>query len=402
MVMNDLKLKNITYFLVLSLIFTYISWEVYWYFTVGLSFIKWHTHIMLFLTPIILIILYNDWQNRKPTKLNVSILLVFITLFVWESFLTFSGINKTQFEKTLGYNVETKTQDNYQQYYHIHYPNEKLNIKKPEFTFKRITNKLGYSDFEIQKRKSKKEIRILCLGDSFTEGDGASFEKSYVFQLREKFLKSSNCYVFNAGICGSDPFFNYVNYRDRLKKYDFDILLQTLSSHDIVDDIQKRGGMERFKRKHVEYRNPNSFVKHLYIISYVGRSFLNILGYNELFITQNDTEKDCEKTVNLFNQYIKTIEKNNSKLILIILPSKEEVVNDYPNYFKKSIEKIKRTKEIYIIDLRKFYRIEMLKSNNDFIKNNWWDEDWHHTPEGYKMMAKSIYLGLKNHKLIKY
>jgi hypothetical protein len=44
----------------------------------------------------------------------------------------------------------------------------------------------------------------------------------------------------------------------------------------------------------------------------------------------------------------------------------------------------------------------MLKSNNDFINNNWWDEDWHHTPEGYKMMAKSIYLGLKNHKLIKY
>jgi len=398
----NLKLKKITYTLILTLLFAYIFWEVYWYLIVELSCIKWHSHIMLFLTPIILIILFNDWKNRKPTKLNVSILLVFITLFLWESFLTVTGINKTQLEKTLGYNVETNTHNSYQQYYHIHYPSEKINIKKSEFTFDRITNKLGYSDYEIQKRKSKNEIRILCLGDSFTEGDGAPFEKSYVFQLREKFLKSSKYYVFNAGICGSDPFFNYINYRERLKKYEFNILLQTLSSND-MNDINQRGGMERFKRKNVEYRNPNSlFIKHVYIISYVGRSFLQFMDYNEneLFLANSNIKKDCKKTINLMNLYNKTTTKNNSKFVLILLPNKKEVEEDYPDYFKKMLEKIRKIKGIYIIDLRKFYRIEMLKSNDDFINNNWWEEDWHHKPEGYKMMAKSIYLGLKNHKLI--
>lgn len=400
--MMALKLKNITYILILTLLFAYISWEVYWYFKVGLSCIKWHSHIMLFLTPIILIILFNDWQNRKPSKLNVSFLLLFFTLFVWESFLTFSGINKTQLEKQLGYTIENNKINSYLNYYHIDFPNKKIHFKKPEFTFERTTNKLGYSDYEIQYRKSKKEIRMLCLGDSFTEGDGAPFEKSYVFQLREKFLKSSNYYVFNAGKCGSDPFFSFVNYKDILKKYDFDIVLQTLSSSDIEDDINKRGGMERFKKKYiVEFRKPSSVLKHIYVMSFVGRSFLQFFGYNELYVTKNVSEKDYQKTFDLLKLYSRTIEKYNSKFVLIILPNKKEVEEDYPDFFKKTVERIKKNKGIYIIDLREFYRAEMLKSNKYFIKNNWWEEDWHHKPEGYLMMAKSIYHGLKNHELIK-
>ena len=398
----DLKLKNITYILILTLLFAYISWEVYWYFVVGLSCIKWHTHIMLFLIPIILIILFNDWQNRKPSKLNVSFLLLFFTLFIWESFLTITGINKTQLEKQLGYTIENNRVNSFQNYYHIDKPNKKIQLKKPEFTFKRTTNKLGYSDFEIQGRKSPKQIRLLCLGDSFTEGDGAPFEKSYVFQLRDKLLNSTNYYVFNAGKCGSDPFFNFINYRDILKKYDFDIVLQTLSSSDVEDDINNRGGMERFKKKYVvEFRKPNSVLRHIYVMSYVGRSFLQFFGYNELYVTKNVSEKDCQKTIDLMYHYFQTTKKHNAKFVLILLPNKKEVEEDYPEYFKKNIEKIKKIKGLYIIDLREFYRKEMAKSNSNFIKNNWWDEDWHHKPEGYLMMAKSIYLGLKKYEVIK-
>ena len=401
--MMALKLKGITYILIFTLLIAYVTWEIYWYFIVGLSCIKWHTHIMLFLTPIILIILFNDWMNRKPSKLNVSLLLVFLTLFVWESFLTISGINKTQHEKLLGYTIENNRINSFQNYYHIDQPNNKIQLKKPEFTFKRTTNKLGYSDFEIQRRKSPKEIRLLCLGDSFTEGDGAPFEKSYVFQLRDKFLNSTNYYVFNAGKCGSDPFFNFVNYTDILKKYDFDIVLQTLSSSDIEDDINNRGGMERFKKKYVvEFRKPNSVLRHIYVMSFVGRSFLQFFGYNELYVTKNASEKDCQKTIDLMSNYSKTTEKNNAKLVLVLLPNKKEVVEDYPVFFDKTVDKIKKNKGIYIIDLREFYRKEMFKSKNSFIKNNWWDEDWHHKPQGYQMMAKSIFLGLKNKKLIKF
>jgi hypothetical protein len=187
--------------------------------------------------------------------------MVFFTLFIWESFLTISGINKTQHEKQLGYAIENNRINSFLNYYHIDFPNKKIQLKKPEFTFERTTNKLGYSDYEIQYRKSKKEIRLLCLGDSFTEGDGAPFEKSYVFQLREKFLKSPNYYVFNAGKCGSDPFFSFVNYKDILKNYDFDIVLQTLSSSDIEDDINKRGGMERFKKKYIVVNDEDDIMR---------------------------------------------------------------------------------------------------------------------------------------------
>lgn len=401
MVMMDLKLKHITYILILTLFFAYISWEVYWYFNVGLSCIKWHSHIMLFLTPLILIIIFNDWKNRKPSKLNVSLFMVFFTLFIWESFLTISGINKTQHEKLLGYIIEENSLNGFHNYYHINYPNQKIQIKKTEFIFSRTTNDLGYSDYNIRSRKNKNEVRILCLGDSFTEGDGAPFNKSYVFQLRDKLLKPYKYYVFNAGKCGSDPFYNFVNYRDILKKYEFDIVLQTLSSSDILDDINKRGGMERFKKKYlIDYRKPNSTLKNIYTMSYVGRSFLEFLGFNELFVTKNKTSEDSKKIIELMNQYYLLTKKHNSKLVLVILPNKNEVKEDYPVFFKNTIETVKKNNDIYIIDLRNYYRNVMTKNRENFFKKNWWEEDWHHTPNGYKMMADGIYSSLKKSKFV--
>lgn len=396
-----INIKKITYLLILILLIAYLLWEGFWYTKVGLSCIKWHSHIMLFLTPLVLIILFNDWKNRKPSKLNVSLFLLFFTLFIWESFLTFSGINKTEFEKQFGYTIERNSLEGFHNYYHINYPNQKIQIKKTEFIFSRTTNDLGYSDYKIRPRLTRKEVRILCLGDSFTEGDGAPFNKSYVFQLRDKLLRPYKYYVFNAGKCGSDPFFNFVNYRDILKKYEFDIVLQTLSSSDIEDDINKRGGMERFKKKYsVEYRKPNSTLKHIYVMSYVGRSFLEFLGFNELFVTKNRTSEDSKKTIELMNQYYLFTKKYNSKLVLVILPNKKEVEEDYPLFFKKTIETIKKNKEIHIIDLRIYYRNELAKNSENFINKNWWEEDWHHTPKGYKMMAEGIYSSLKKSRVV--
>ena len=394
--MSSLKTKKIIYSLFILFFAFYISWEFYWYSIVGLSCIKWHSHIMLFFIPLSSIIIYNDWLTKKPSKLNVSLILVFLTLFIWESTLTILGTNKTQQEKMLGYNVDQiNEQNNYEQYYHINEPNKTFHIKKPEFTFDRKTNSLGYSDYELVKRKSKNETRILCLGDSFTEGDGAPFEKSYVYQLRENFLKSPNYYVFNAGKCGSDPFFNFLNYRDILRKYDFNIVLQTLSSSDLYDDIKKRGGFERFKKKYVlKYRQPNSFIKHGYIMSYVGRSFLQFLGYNELIVTNEANEIDCNKTLDLLNKYQEETKKNKTKFVLILLPNKKEVVEYYPLFFIQLVNKIKKNKSIYIIDLRELYKNKMREFKGDFINSNWWEEDWHHTPQGYSMMANCIYQGL--------
>jgi len=390
------RAKKIVYLFILIGIVFYLFWEIFWYRIVGLSCIKWHSHIMLFLVPILILVIYNDWFDRKPNRLNTSLLLIFLTLFIWESILTISGKLKTQNEKVLGYNpIQNQSLNKYQQYYHIDFPNRKIEIKKEEFVFIRTTNKLGYSDFEIKNRKSKKEIRVLCLGDSFTEGDGADFEESYVYQLRKNYLKSPTYYVFNAGKCGSDPFFNFVNYRDILCKYDFDIILQTLSSSDLADDIKKRGGIERFQNKYtLKHRKPNTFIEHLYIMSYVGRSFLHFFGYNELLITNDVLEEDIEKTSQLVKEFQKTAYLNNAKLILILLPNKKEVIEEYPVYFERTISKIKKNQSIDIIDLRTYYRASMRKNPSNFIDKNWWNEDWHHKPKGYLMMANSIFNGL--------
>ncbi|MCO5247753.1 MAG: hypothetical protein M9887_02220 [Chitinophagales bacterium] len=51
---------------------------------------------------------------------------------------------------------------------------------------KRKQNSLGLSDKEWIKEKPTGTYRIICLGDSFTEGDGVDYEHSYVQALQRK------------------------------------------------------------------------------------------------------------------------------------------------------------------------------------------------------------------------
>src|SRR5690606_15926401 len=101
-------------------------------------------------------------------------------------------------------------------YYHVSPPNTNITITNREnVVYKRQTNSLGYSDIEWNIKKDTNEIRILCIGDSFTEGDGTPIDSTYVKLLEENFHKNgyTNVNIMNAGKCGSDPFFGYMNYK---------------------------------------------------------------------------------------------------------------------------------------------------------------------------------------------
>ncbi len=88
---------------------------------------------------------------------------------------------------------------NQSNYYHLKKPFEKYQLKSDEFNFNRKANSIGIPEKEILKNKPKNITRILCLGDSFTEGDGADKDSSYVTflnrSLQQKFQKNSNSKV---------------------------------------------------------------------------------------------------------------------------------------------------------------------------------------------------------------
>lgn len=84
-----------------------------------------------------------------------------------------------------------------------------------------LQNKILNKRLLLQKAKSDKQINILCVGDSFTQGVGASDQSySYPVQL-QRYLNANSSYnwkVFNSGVSGTNSS-ELVNFLPRILDY---------------------------------------------------------------------------------------------------------------------------------------------------------------------------------------
>ena len=384
------------------LILAYLGWEIYWYNKVGFGFIKWHAHFMFLLLLGVVVQLFLGLLGvGQKFKENVSIL--FIGLILTETILIGTGWTKTQAEKSYNlYISQRKEFNNFKNYYWIDDPHTIKTLSDKEFRYTRTINSHGYSDAEWTVAKRPNEFRILCLGDSFTEGDGAHADSSYVSFLRRR-LQTDPCpiTVMNAGKCGSDPFFNFINYRDLLVKFNPDLIIQTVSRHDLADDIIMRGGMERFGKGYMlSFQNPpGKALELLYAISYTGRIFFQALGYNELLINEMKSSLDLPEvetaTKQLFEKYAELSKKNGSQLLVVFLAEQHEVEQQYSKHIislKEGIDKMK----ISTCDLRSYYKEHV---NN--IHAYYWVDNGHHNARGYELMSEGILKSIENNGLLK-
>jgi len=89
----------------------------------------------------------------------------------------------------------------------------------------------------------------MAIGDSFTEGWGASFENIWLNMLGKNLnARHSGIHVRTicGGVAGSDAFYGYRNLVDRLMAYQPDWVLLVINDSDILD-VVVRGGFERFQ-----------------------------------------------------------------------------------------------------------------------------------------------------------
>ncbi len=385
-------------FFLLPLI-VYAAWETYWYFQVGLSFIKWHTHLMLFVYLCIIgFLLIKFILQRKQPALYVNVLISFssviFSLFLFEAYLSISGTYKTYLEKIDG--SYTSPYAALQGSYYHRWPLGKIRcLNKPEYRYCATANSLGFIDKEWQMNKKPGEKRILALGDSFTEGDGAPFDSSYVALLREKVsTHDDSYYVMNAGVCGSDPFNNYINLKDLLLKFQPDFVIQSIVSQDLITDIVLRGGMERFKKNGIVEHYPAPFWEPLYAMSYISRIFFEMAGYNQLLrkgeITSEEEQRLNRQVIELFDEYANLCAQENIKLIVIQRPERDEIENEqYLFDFTEINNYLISNEKIIFIDLLPDY-LNYIKINNTSPSDYFWKYDGHHNSKGYEMMAETI------------
>lgn len=405
--MFDFLNKKIQIRIPLWLLFTipllvYAAWEYYWYTKVGLRIVKWHTHLAVFAYIWVAgMFVFQGLFRKSKSERAKSLFLVFNSVIVsfglMEAFLEVSGLYKTYLEKVSGFYDSPYSPQDFT-HYHGWTPNKPHYITKPEYSYWRPTNSHGLADIEWEKNKKPRQKRLLTLGDSFTEGDGAPFDSTYPSLLNRKLLALGDTfYTMNAGVCGSDPFNNFIFLKDKLLRYQPDMIIQVLSSSDLTTDIILRGGMERFQTDGTQKFRPAPWWEPIYAVSYISRIFFKAAGYTELLRQGNITaseEKWLNQTIlDLFRQYADLCNKNGIRLYVILRPDRTEIEgNAYAYNFSFILEQLKQNK-IQVLDLLEPYR-NYIRRNNSTPEEYFWKVDGHHNATGYEMMAQTIYENL--------
>lgn len=393
------EIKQLIRLCVMIVLVLYPFWEIYWYFKVGLSFIKWHTHLLfpiyIFIPIYYLLIFLKASQKRIRQAFQLL-----IGIFFAEFLLVLTGLTETRQEKHYGtWKYVTEFENDTIAYYWMNRPGQLKHLKTNEFYFTRTMNSTGYSDVEWKEKKDSNEFRILCLGDSFTEGDGAHEDSCYPAFLKRKMVSlKAPVNIMNAGKCGSDPFFSYLNYKDILHKFTPNLIIQTISTNDLIDDISVRGGLERFKPDYtLVFRKPNQLIETIYAISYTSRIFFHLAGYNELLVNRwkyiRNSQTDRKKVKQLFNAYSKLTKNNKTKLLIVLLPNKYELETTYLPYLN-TLKNDLLSKGYLVYDLRDYYK-DYIMSNNKKIEEYYWSIDGHHNAKGYEMMSSGIFDAIK-------
>ena len=355
--------------------------------------------ILVYLLILSIKLLFHLKFSTANLKLTFASLAVCLTII--ESILLCTGYKSTFLEKRFKNYYESPFKVKNNSWYHVWTKNHFLSAG--EYSFFRSVNSLGLSDKEHPLEKNENEYRIIGLGDSFTEGDGTHMDSTWL-KFLEKKLKAQNLNkdvrFINAGVCGSDPFYEYKLLNDKLLAYNPDMVILCLNSTDIFD-VFYRGGMERFKEDGtVVYSKPPSF-EPLFAISRISRLFIQkILHYNEMLIKKhsNSIELAEEKIFQLLLLFQNLSITKNFKLLIVFNPLDAEVINGYTPMYN-IIARLQNQTNIPHVDL-----LEYFIKNTQINKNNYtcyyWKNDGHHNAKGYELFAEGICWKLNELRII--
>jgi lysophospholipase L1-like esterase len=367
----------------------YTGWEIYWWQIVGYRFVKWHTHFAFIVIPFALLAavvyaLFSILLKAYRTNVLLLVLAVGFSLLLAE---TIQLVRVEFFEAPTYLNL---TRVNEKNNYHVWKEDTVHWLDKDEFHYIRYTNHLGFADSQWVKPKAPNTFRVISLGDSYTEGDGAPQDSAYPVLL-QTILKQPypNVEVMNAGTCGSDPFFNFYNLQKRLIDYQPDVVVQTLSSHDILSDIWLRGGMERFVNDSTiaVKLNPSLrlFYECSYLFCYIAEKLDRAYLDSKLFETNTNRQ-----LTELITNYRQLSNNYGFKIIWVLLPAKFEAVNKVHTYnfstIKESLQKINGVPPLDLIPVYQTYAAQ----HQQPVSSYYWNIDAHHNSQGYQMMASVI------------
>ncbi|PIU41395.1 MAG: hypothetical protein COS99_05915 [Candidatus Omnitrophica bacterium CG07_land_8_20_14_0_80_42_15] len=290
-----------------------------------------------------------------------------------------------------------------------HIPNTYFASKgrENEFIGHGYINKWGFIGKPCNIGKNQGTLRIITVGDSFTEAVQVDMGKNYSSRLEQLFKeRGENVEVINAGMSGYSPKLEYLYIRDRLLKFKPDYIIVQLFANDVYDD-------------HYQYKNikdnvnppfGRSFIyQHSRFYHYFSRQKVKLakkISKKEkfpvdqfFFIREGNDElkKEAWRDTEDYLSRIKEIaDSNKIKLIVFIAPLEFQVkgvenINN-PFYFDKkptddfdnAAREFCKAHDIDFIDM-----LKILKDNKN--QALYYPLDGHLNENGHKLVAETIF-----------
>ena len=341
--------------------------------------------------------------RKKAKELIASIMVFMVMILGVEAFLKYGVKVRQTYTERKGskfyqspYHQRMYIKDKYEDEPLIftHDPNSIRIESCSEFSYKHEYNSMGIRNDEVGLFKRNDEVRILCLGDSYTEGIGTSQDSTWVKLLEHKLNETGQDRYFNCingGKSGADPVDAYF-IMGELSVYQPDLVLLCINNTE-TSEIAVRGGFERYQDGKMNLKYGPKW-EPLFALSYIFRHIMiDLLNYTFELRTKKQMEAETEKAYDILEAAILHIKEVTDAadvgLGLIIMPTESEILQR-KTILDNFVEHLATTTDINII-----YPLPCLGRNmfqngrntNDF----YWKIDRHLNSSGYDILAECIY-----------
>jgi lysophospholipase L1-like esterase len=322
------------------------------------------------------------------------VLAVVVSIVFGELLVRILGAHQTWTEKNQGSYVSPYKQSFSQPWILVRQPSRILSYKQPEFDYQIRTNSEGLRDVDHPINKPQNEFRIVVLGDSWVEGQGAPFEKAWPKVLEEQLNKISrqHVHIIIGGVAGSDPVFGLELFRRRLLKYKPDMVIQAVNDSDVTDIIA-RGGKDRFRSDGILKDRSSPWFEPLWERVRLFRVIMmDAFGYDWMLLSRDqqavkirESLEEIQKVGETMNELSK---KEGFKYIMLGLPQRNHFL--YGESYKiQPLESMLLPKGVDYVDLR-----PVILARIGIDENNVWDYFWkrdgHANEKGYGVFAREV------------
>ncbi|RXP46860.1 hypothetical protein EC396_13345 [Lutibacter sp. HS1-25] len=270
---------------------------------------------------------------KKVTK-NDNVIFFYINLlFIGFLFVSAELIFNTNFSEYIIKDLYDLKGD-----YYFNKPFLKEKFEDKEFTVNYITNKQGYRIEEhINPEITIDKCDWLFIGDSYTQGAQVNFDKLYSSRL---FEKNPNKIIINSGISGFGLPEEYYYYRNKgkdlgskkvfLQICNFnDFMKVEKREYDISDYLMQKSNFVRWLLWGFKYENPTELPLGRWTEPFFNSNENNEL-YNIFYKPSSDNKrKDSLNVLKYIKWFKDETLKNNSELIIILIPTKEQISSKY-------------------------------------------------------------------------